>query len=522
MNLTGERWLPVAAVNGERHVSPLQVGDAGLLDIVAPRPDFRGASYQFLIGLLQLAYAPRDVGQWRERYAAPPDRATLEAAFAPYASAFVLEGDGPAFMQDFALREETTQLPVTELLIDAGSSSNLYFNKPVEDAGMCAACFAQALFALQINAPSGGRGTRTSLRGGGPLTTLLLPADAAATLWQKLWLNVLPQDALAYPPIRQVGDVLPWMAPTRTSDGANAQDTTPESVHPLQAWWSMPRRIRIDASTITEAGVCAVCAAEGVRLIHHYHNRHGGTNYTGAWLHPLTPYTLDARGEKPPISSKGHAASRGYRDWLGLVLGNADHAPDAAKVVSHFNAHIRRPAARLWCFGYAMSNMKALCWYESQLPVHAVAPEVIRPFAASVKQLLDAADVMAKVLHKQVRVAWFKRPADAGAEPAVAQSFWQDTETAFYAALNKLAAHDFDSSAPLARIYAEWLRQTYAQVLGLFDHWVLRGPVEDLDMRRVTQARADLVKGLNKDRALKPLWDVVNRQEKKTRQQELA
>src|SRR5690606_8788436 len=151
-------------------------------------------------------------------------------------------------------------------------------------------------------------------------------------------------------------------------------------------------------------------------IIKHYRTRHGGTNYTGAWLHPLTPYTLDAKGEKPPISIKGRQAGRGYRDWLGLVLGNEDHQPDAARVVAHFNTKITKPKVRLWCFGFDMSNMKALCWYDSILPVHTVAPAISRSFIRSTKLVLDSSNEMATALHRQVKAAWFKRPGEAGTE----------------------------------------------------------------------------------------------------------
>jgi CRISPR system Cascade subunit CasA len=39
--------------------------------------------------------------------------------------------------------------------------------------------------------------------------------------------------------------VFPWLAPTRTSEQASAI-TTPEQVDKLQAYWGMPRRIRLD------------------------------------------------------------------------------------------------------------------------------------------------------------------------------------------------------------------------------------------------------------------------------------
>jgi len=516
MDLLRDAWLWGRRQDGSRgRLSPLLIGDSGWIDLDAPRPDFRGALYQFLIGLLQTAYAPRDVQEWRERFAKAPSREELETAFEPYRQAFLLENDGPAFMQDLALPDEVNQLPVLELLIDAGSSSNRYFNKPLANHGLCESCFAQALLTLQINAPSGGRGIRTSLRGGGPLTTLLLPVDESATLWQKLWLNVLPLETLDHPPVKTLSDVLPWLAPTRTSDDKGGQNTPPESVHPLQAYWSMPRRIRLDASMV-DRGECSICGATDVRLIRHYRTRHGGTNYTDAWVHPLTPYSLDAKGEKPPISSKGRQAGRGYRDWLGLVLGNDDHQPDAARVVGHFTAKVGKPQVRLWCFGFDMSNMKALCWYDSTLPVHAIEPDVQRAFSKRVKQVLDSAEDMASALHRQVKAAWFRRPGDAGSEPAVAQSFWQGSEITFYRLLDELAVLDFDREAELAPAYRRWLLETRRQVLELFDHWVLSGPLEEQDMQRVVKARAALTKDLNGGKALKPLWDIVNRYHKES------
>lgn len=511
MDLIKDDWLSGRSMDGYgAKLSPSQIVDPIWTDLAAPRPDFRGALYQFLIALLQTAYAPQDLQEWRERYASPPSREELDAAFAPYRDAFLLENDGPAFMQDLALPSEANQLPVLELLIDAGSSSNLYFNKPSVDHGLCESCFAQAVLTLQLNAPAGGRGVRTSLRGGGPLTTLLRPADKQASLWKKLWLNVIPQDALGYPPIAALGDVLPWLAPTRTSDDKGGVDTPPEAVHPLQAYWSMPRRIRMDESTVGQ-GDCAICAASAVRLIRHYRTRHGGTNYTGNWLHPLTPYHLDAKGEKPPISCKGHQAGRGYRDWLGLVLGNDNHQPDAALAVSRFTGRPGMPQVRLWCFGFSMSNMKALCWYDSMLPVHVIDAGVQLAFTKRVKRLLDSAESMASALHKQVKAAWFRRPGDMGNEPAVLQSFWQATEPTFYRLLDELASLDFDGDRELVPVYRCWLRDIRQQVLALFDHWVLSGPFEDQDMQRVVKARADLAKEINTGKATKPLWEIVNR-----------
>jgi CRISPR system Cascade subunit CasA len=515
MDLLNDAWLKA---DYGAWIAPTQLGEPQWHDLLSLRPDFRGASHQFLIGLLQLAYPPRDVKEWRERWNTPPTTAELTIAFAAYRDAFLLDNPGgPAFIQDLDLPADANRLPVLDLLIDAGSDSNLFFNKPVAEHALCECCAAQALLTLQLNAPAGGRGVRTSLRGGGPLTTLLMPADASATLWQKLWLNVLPLDALAHPPVEHIGDVLPWMSPTRTSDGADAQETQPQwepvrgpqHVHPLQAYWSMPRRIRLDMET-TRAGICAICGEEDARLIQHFRTRHGGTNYTGSWQHPLTPYYIDAKGEKPPISAKGHQAGRGYRDWLGLVLGSEDHQPDAARVVDHFTARIRRTDVGLWCFGYSMSNMKALCWYDSTLPVHAVEPGLLPAFTARVKQLLDHANEVAGVLQRQVKAARFDRPGDAKSDPAVPLGFWQRSERLFYDALARLASIDPEDDAAFAPLCRRWLSQTRRIALQLFDEWTASAPAETLDLERIVKASAGLRKELSTGKCAKPLWAIVN------------
>ena len=518
MNLITTGWLQGVSSKGDcAPISPMDI-TGNWIDIAEPRPDFRGAIYQFLIGLLQLSMAPEDEDEWRGLYQDPPSRDDLAEALSTYQYAFELEVDGPAFMQDLLLLNtgglKLNKNSVRSLLIDAGSRSNLHFNVYPEDFVLCEICFAKALFTLQINSPAGGSGTRTSLRGGGPLTTLVVPVDGnpemPSTLWQKLWLNVLPKEALndSYSDIKKIGDVLPWMVATRTSDGSDGVETTPESVHPLQAYWSMPRRIRIDTSSIDGYGNCSICAAKGVRTIRHYLTRHGGTNYTGNWLHPLTPYSLDPEGQKPPISSKGRQAGKGYRDWLGLVLGNDDHQPDAARVVRYFTENRsrkeRRKGCRLWCFGYEMSNMDALCWHDSTLPIHEVDISRRATFIGRVKNVLDSADAMSEELHKQVKSAWFKKPR--GPEPAVFDSFWEETEPLFYKALNGLsdlygsvsvqggAKDEVTEAGKLADVYKAWLNGTRRVTLQLFDYWVLSAPIEEQDMRRVT-ARCGLNTG---------------------------
>lgn len=524
MNLLQDAWITIRRRSGlVERIAPVQLtadGDDPPMEIEAPRADFRGALYQFLIGLLQTSFAPRDLSEWRRRWETPPTERELHEAFETFATAFEFDSEGPAFMQDFAI-PDAEPTGIAALLIDTPGEKTASDNKDhfIHRGGVlniCLPCAATSLFTLQINAPSGGAGHRVSLRGGGPLTTLLALEEPEASLWQKVWINVLPSGVLRYAEVESIADVLPWMGPTRTSDAAGVGDTTPETAHPLQAYWSMPRRIRLDFARC-DRGVCALCGRQSAKLIHQYRTKNYGVHYTGAWLHPLSPYNYDAKGEKPPLPVKGKGQKGGisYRHWLGLTLGNREKMPDAALLVKHFmREQDRLPASakrmNLWCFGYDVDKAKAVCWYDSTLPVYGFADEgQRRRFEEAVKNLLDVAGDAASALHKCVKQAWFTRPADRGNEPAVQQSFWQRSETEFYRTLQKLAQAELAREDELIPIYSAWLRAVERAAMELFDEWVLAAPIEEMNMKRVVGARAALRGQLSKSSAAKYLWGAV-------------
>jgi CRISPR system Cascade subunit CasA len=445
MNLIDDAWLPVVTRSGEaRRLAPAELVSPALapVDITASRPDFRGALFQFAIGLLQIAYAPRHMGEWIARWKTPPSVEELRAAFAPLRAAFDLDSDGPAFLQDINLGE-AEPVGIGGLLVDAPGGNTVELNKDhfVHRSGMegvCPACAATALLTLQLNAPGGGAGHRVSLRGGGPLTTLRVPADPGATLFQKLWANVLPKDALQYPELLSMHEVLPWMAPTRTSDPTGVGTTEPLAgvAHPLQAYWGMPRRIRLDFAA-TSPGECDLCGESSPRLVRRYRTRNYGVNYGGAWVHPLTPYNYDPKQGDLPISLKGQKGGIGYRHWAALTLGSG-----SIRVFSSANPPLPAGAAdvRLWAFGADFDNAKIRCFYDATLPLYAVQGEVLLDFRDVVQRLLGVAAEAAQALNRSVKEASTDRPGDRESDPAVAQSFWQASETAFYGLMSEIAA----------------------------------------------------------------------------------
>ncbi|WP_374337469.1 type I-E CRISPR-associated protein Cse1/CasA [Leeia sp.] len=506
-------WLTLRG--HDEHLSPgsvLDIVNPDVADLHAPRADFRAAQYQLLIGLLQMALLPEDHDDWLVRWHNPPSRTELEATLHGWQSAFQLDGEAPLFMQDQDPLLDGAEKPITDLLIDLGSDSNLFFKPSTDWQGLCPACTATALFTLQINAPSGGVGHRTGLRGGGPLTTLLMPDDPDSTLWQKLWLNVLPAEALKLDSLPQPhATLLPWLGRTRTSDKTGVE-TLPDDMAPLHPYWSMPRRIRL--STPSQGRHCALCQQAHAALYSHYRTRNYGINYTGPWQHPLTPYQHDPKDQKPPLSLKGSYAARGYRHWLALCHGR-EKQPQVANVVRDYRDH-KRPALRqgrrpprLWCFGYEMDNMKALAWHDSSLPLFNLQLEDPTWFTNQVQQVLDAAQMGASILGDQVR----KARNQPGKEPAVEQSYWHASETSFYALVQQLATFDDASylsvAEPLRQALRQWLHQTRKLLLDLFDQWVLAAPSENMDLKEIIEAQQAVRSATWHTKPFKALWELA-------------
>ncbi|MBL4867222.1 MAG: type I-E CRISPR-associated protein Cse1/CasA [Pseudomonadales bacterium] len=526
MNLISAAWIPIVRKDGKlEKIAPWQIAeiDNPVMEIVAARHDFKGALYQLLIGLLQTVFSPEDPDQWFEYWQQNPEPHTLKSVFEEITDAFDFTNvDGPAFLQDLDLPESELK-PLSALLIDAPGEKTLkdnldHFVKGGSINGVCGSCCATALFTLQANAPAGGAGHRVGLRGGGPLTTLLLPESADSTLWQKLWLNVLSQESFPDTITQAEPSVFPWMANTRVSD-KKGMPTFPEDVSPLQMYWGMPRRIRID--TQTEPGDCTLCGEFTKTLYSHFRTKNNGVNYDGAWQHPLTPYRFDPKKKSPPLSIKGQQGGLGYRHWLGLMWID-DGGSAAAQVTKNFYENLAELiedegdsiAMRLWCFGYDMDNMKARCWYEHQLPVISVSQAYSEYFVAHVSRLLSTAQDVVKVVNSQVKAAWFNRPKDVkGNTSMVGQSFWQATESLFYQQLYVLAKEPDDLRHMPRSVAEQWMKGIRYAAYEIFDHWVLEGNAEDLNMKRITSARRELSKKLKNTKSLKDLDQIAQSQE---------
>lgn len=516
MNLINDAWIPVRNKNGEKtKIAPWQVTeeigiDKEIIELAAVRPDFNGALIQFLIGLLQTTCAPKGNSDWCKWLNNPPLAGELKSKFAPIAFAFNLDGDGPRFMQDLTIGKEAPKAETIEkLLIDAPGESTLEQNKDLfikrnRIKQLCLFCGAQALLTLQVNAPEGGRGHWAGLRGGGPVSTIVLDNN----LWRTLWCNVLNANEFAAFGTAEKNDntdKFPWLEKTRVSSaqtwkGENSKKEktysntfTSQDVNPAHIYWAVSRRIRLCINK--KECICDLCHETGQQITMYYTKPYGA-KYIG-FIHPLSP---SYKKEASLFSVHQHEAL-GYKHWLGYVH-NTDEGSEPARVVAaSYGRHLDN--FRLWAFGYDMKQDKSRCWHEGVMPVIFIENErqwkhynsevaILIRVANEVSDLLSYAisDAM-KEKKKKKKDKNYTRKIKAG----VSQRFWQETEPDFYRQIAILRNEVIQDKDGLS-IRRAWHKHLVGKSLDIFNDMSQAEMIDDVNAERVAKAHNELLKNL--------------------------
>ncbi|MEA4838002.1 MAG: type I-E CRISPR-associated protein Cse1/CasA [Rhodospirillaceae bacterium] len=412
LNLVLDRWIPVRRTDGgTEQIRPDEITRPDIAFPDWPRADLNIACLELLVGLVFLADPPADNEEWRARRAPAPER--LRERFAALAPAFDLIGDGPRFLQDFAPLDGDGN-PPDMLFIDSAGGQTARNNADLlvrrnryPDLDLPLA--AMALYTLQAHAPSGGAGNRTSMRGGGPMVTLVDPGTGR--LWDLVWANV-PNGAPAGI------DILPWMKPTRTSE-AKGSEVWPVQIHPAEAFFGMPRRLRLVAAGDRVTGVI---------------QRPYGINYAGH-NHPLTPYyRLKTDSDWLPVHPR--AGAFGYRNWLGVIVSaaveNATLARRAETIKSYEGRLLPkdRRGTSVIVAGYAMDNMKPRDFTWSRQPLLPLLPEIQKPVVA----MIESAETFGSVLRGALKTV----TGDGKRLELLRETFFIRTQSAFDQALAAL------------------------------------------------------------------------------------
>ena len=490
-NLLSDPFLPVIMRSGAQKwfAFPELVTGAASNDLDEevefnwPRPDFNKANFEFCIGVISLALDIRDEDDWYSLWTHPPNRDALAEKLDPFVHAFYLNGEGPRFLQDHeSLQGDET--PIEFLLIDTPGQNGQRKNSDLLTHRDRYAAFglpaaAMVLYTLQAYAPSGGAGNRTSMRGGGPLTALVVPAprdDALPVpLWSKMFANVVPCDKRLQ--IDELPKALPWLAPTLTSK--NGRTVSQADAHPLQAYFGMPRRIRLIFSS--KPGICSMTGWEGL-LATGFIQKPYGAKY-GMWQHPLTPYRRQKEAGDL-YSSKPKSERFGYRDWVAVTVGSKDgklaEQPINIKLAKNARSYAlsqnkQAADARVRVGGWAMNNMEAIAYLIAEEPLHlAKTPDQQQALDELARHFSEAADQAVSQLLAVLKKALFSRQKNASNDKGILDqaraNFFDTTEDQFHNLLNDLLQEMpedgiFDSTT-LAR---RWLRVMRRVALATFD-----------------------------------------------------
>lgn len=536
MNLLDEAWIPVRRSSGEQDwITPLQITDSTVVALDARRPDFNGALIQFLIGLVQTTTPMDSEIEWSRWNQNPPTTEELKNWFDPVREAFVFDGDGARFMQDYSLCDdgvgEKDLNTISQLLIDFPGDNALkenkdHFIKRESTKALCKSCAALALFTLQTNAPAGGAGIRTSIRGGGPLTTLVMGSNNF--LWELIWLNIKNRsDFLA-----QHGDsskvalefIFPWLRDMKVlqPEGGNL---APIQVNPSHIFWGTPRRIRLNFENTTN-GFCDCCDRESEGLVTHYLSRPKGFNYEGGWSHSLSPYYENKPGEMLPLHPQPGGIA--YKHWLAWSLGLQGNKKyvQPASIVSYVleSQRLKGQQCRIYAFGYDMDNMKARCWYESVLPLYGLSEKNVEELNAiqrEIQRWLEAADLASFYLRGAVKTAWFGDGAEArGDYTFIDTGFWSQTENGFYQLLRSLIeqARSEDEDIIFTPLREQWRDLLIKTAIRLFDvDLVGVAPIAQQNPRRTAEAYNRLCASLRGDKLKETLKLPTAKAEKKSK-----
>ena len=442
--------------SGRDTIRPDQIAEPDVLRPDWPRADLNLACLELLVGLCYLACPPEGSGD----RANPPNAAVLRRAMHFLAPAFELLGDGPRFLQDLAPLEQDQNAkfsPPDMLFIDSAGDSTAKKNADLmvrrgRYNTLPLPLAAIALYTLQAFAPLGGRGNYTSMRGGGPMVTLVKPAISG--LWPLIWANIPKGKPLN--PTRL--DVLPWMRPTETSEprGKTSPITVPRangrSKLDPEVFFGQPRRLRL----VMQDDVV-------VKVV----QKPYGTNYFG-WRHPLTPY-YNKGAEIFPCHPK--PGTFGYRNWRGVILQSEVGLRPVT--LEEFLRDFAGRECTLIVAGWAMSNMKPLDFIWSEQPVFplSVGQEI------DVERAVEAAELAGFALAEAVRKAIGQEKKGSGSGQRALETFFISTQSPFEEMVEGM-------SVGMSFMPTSWLDVLRRTALRIFDVEVLPGLADLGETRR--------------------------------------
>jgi CRISPR system Cascade subunit CasA len=503
-------------ITGQYDTDPIVVFDA-------PLADLNGAAYQFAISMLQFLFPPATESEWLEDFHKPPTPDELRDILLSnenLASAFDIDGDNHRFMQD-AEAKGGKPWSISQIILQDTSG---HFQKDLAQT-VSIEVAALLLLSQQLNTPNSAAGKegqhRSSLRSGGPLTTIVMGEN----LWQTLWGNVLPEPVFnricGDSEKNELSNKLPWMGKTRDSkDNINIY---PVDAHPLAMYFSTVRRTWFNCVRLDNQK-CDILEqfGDGTPLsgifVDSLETKPFGNNYD-LWLHPLSPY----RDADNSISfyKPQNAGMIGYRHWSGIVVENQATGVKPAPVVRYvreYRSQIKQ-IRDVCAFGFATENAKILNYIQSFVQIYSIPDKrADNDCRLLIEKMIQAAEQANFHLCSSVQRAWGylikteqkgkikfaanRRKIDPKklqlTTGNIASEFWHTTEAMFNNLAQKahtaLSDENFtDAFALSEQIRGQWFEYLQQTCMDIFHRNAENRSIQDNTVQRIAEARHYLV-----------------------------
>ena len=319
MKLLVDSWIPV----GNQQTISLQtlLTQKGGWQISLPRDDMEMACLQFLVCLVQSLFPPADQKALRQRINTPLTLEGFQSGINGKESWFDPAHPDQPFMQTLGVKsKELTEMAKLFAGLDS-STSSVFVNEPGLADRLCPSCTSIGLFNQANNAPSFGGGFKGSLRGGTPISTLVLE-DTRETndgLRQRIWKNVLPEDTL--------NTFMPWYFATRQQppnwvDAIKAGDVIRSNqIGLLRGLFWQPAHIELAEGE--KGGICDCCGRASDSLYAGFKKEKFVYDIQGTWPHPHSPRLLDLKKKTEKFASFTKTAPA-WTQLTGFIIEDGD------------------------------------------------------------------------------------------------------------------------------------------------------------------------------------------------------
>ncbi len=365
MNLLEDAWIPVRANGGTgpfRQISyeELLCGD-GNWQVSLPRDDLEMACVQLLICMTQVIFLPRDDREMRDRHDAPLDSESYTKAIVPYRAWFDLNHPVHPFMQTRGVKGGPTSvqklLPGMPEKTSTAPSAHCFFNEVDEVEYASGAIAAIALFNQASNSPSFGGGFKGSLRGGSPITTLVVGDDLRGTMWR----NVLTRERVheqlpGYEP-DPARDKPTWVEPIKRDQKIAAM-----TIGLLRGLFWQPAHIELVSAE--KNTTCGVLNITGPAFMGFRKEKFSFT-VEGIWPHPHGAQI--AKLKKGTIEWKFASFTTVAPAWIHLSefvvarsIGEGNEGQIPAAPILQISQLFPHDALHLWVGGYRVNQASVL------------------------------------------------------------------------------------------------------------------------------------------------------------------